>query len=115
MHSRICVGFCLLALALGSCSEFKFMQPDSKQQAKERWSNMRGRLKLEMAQESYKAGQLDQALSILAECLSLDPQSGETYVLNSKILLEKGETAQASEALDEAMRHGSDNAETDYL
>src|SRR6476620_1564862 len=108
---RICLTAALLVCA--GCAQM--FPADSKREAKDRWSGVRAKLKYELAQESFAAGQLDEAQKNLDESLTLKPDSGDAYVLHAKILLEKGQTASASEALDEAQRHGTDSPETDYL
>ncbi len=112
---RISLGiFCMGLLVLASCSSVIF-PPDSKKEAKDRWSQMRGKLKYQLAVETFTGGQLDEAQKHLNESIGLDPTAAAPYVLRAKILLERGETGSASDALDEALRHGGDTAETDYL
>ena len=107
------IALSVMLLACAGCSQL--FPADAKKEAKERWAGVRARLKYELAQESFTAGQFEEAQKHLDESLTLKPDSGEAYVLQAKILLEKGQTASASEALDEAQRHGTDSAETDYL
>lgn len=111
----------LLMLACASCNDLSsklrttLVPPDSKVEAKGRWNQVRAKLKLQLANESYTGGQLDAAQKNLEEAIALDPTAGDGYVLQCKLLLAKGQTAAASAALDEALRRGADNAETDYL
>lgn len=96
-----------------SCSQN--LTPDSRKEAQERWSEVRARVKCQLATEAYNAGRLDESWTHLAESIALGPQNGEPYILRAKILLERGETGAASESLEEAMQRGGDTPETDYL
>lgn len=116
MHRRHTLAGLTLApmlLVLASCSQV--LPPDSKAEAKGRWDTVRARLKLQLAEDAFKAARLDDASRHLDEAISLSPQLPAAYILRARILLEKGETASASEALDLALLNGADNAETDYL
>ena len=75
-------------LGLASCSELT--PPDSRQEARNRWSEMRGRLKYQIAAESFAKGQIDEAQEHLAEAIGLDPEGPNGYVLMTRILLERG-------------------------
>ncbi len=105
----------LLAAVFTGTGCSQLFPPDSKQEARQRWSSVRAKLKYQLASESLAAGQLTEAQRHLDEALALNPEYGEAFVLQARILLEKGETASASEALEEGLRHGADSAETDYL
>jgi tetratricopeptide (TPR) repeat protein len=107
----------MACVACSGCSSFSkvLTPPNEKNAAKERWSSVRSKLKLELAGESFTGGQMEEAQKNLDEALSLRPDSGDAYILQAKILLEKGQTAAASEALEEALRHGADTPDTDYL
>lgn len=103
-----------LSLALlASCG--KNLTPDSKREAQDRWNLVRARMKCQIAAESFASGQLDQADKHLREAIDLEPTLPEAQVLRARILLERGETASAADALAEASRHGADSPETDYL
>jgi tetratricopeptide (TPR) repeat protein len=65
--------------------------------------------------ESFKAGRLDDAEGNVKEALSLKPSYAQCYILRAKILLERGETGSASEALVAAEKNGADSPEMDYL
>lgn len=102
-------------LTLGACSEITRTHQESRQQAEQRWDTVRGRIKLQLATETFNQGQLDEAQKQLAEAIALDPTMQESYILNTRILLERGEIAAAQEALKTALAQGADGAETDYL
>ncbi len=100
-------------LGLVSCSELTL--PNSKDEAQGRWNMMRSRLKYQLAAGSFDKGQLDEAQEFLSEAIGLNPEDADGYVLMTRILLERGETASATETLAEATRCGGETAETHYL
>jgi Tfp pilus assembly protein PilF len=103
----------VLLLVLPACSQV--MPTDQKKEVRQHWSETRGRMKYQMAQESFGNGQIEQAHQQIRESIALDPTSPASQVLLAKLLLEKGETAAASEALQNATRHGGDAPEIDFL
>lgn len=109
----VLLGTVAALLVMAGCSQM--FPRDSKKEAKERWGEVRARLKYQLALESFKTRQLDEAQKHLGESLAMNPSLGAGHVLKARILLERGETAAASAALDVALRSGTDNAETDYL
>jgi len=104
----------LLLAHAGGCSSL-LKPPDSKAEADLRWRKIRAQLKYQLALESYEKGRLDEAHHTLQEVVGLYPDDADAYVLLTRLRLEKGETAAASEALDQALRCGGDSPETDYL
>jgi cytochrome c-type biogenesis protein CcmH/NrfG len=97
---------------LASCAQ---LTPDSKQEARERWSSMRSKLKYQLASETFSKGNINEAEVHLQEAISLDPEAPESYILMCRILLERGETSSARQALNAAIIHGGATAETHYL
>ncbi len=108
--------FALLVAAAG-CEQFPtFSTHDqAKREAQDRWSNVRGRLKYQLAHDQFTAGRVDQSEKQLREAISLDPDLPEAFILLTKIHLERGETLAASEALHQAVGAGGETAETEYL
>ena len=100
-------------LSLASCAQL--FPPDSHKEARTRWGDVRAKLKYELAAEQFSRGNLDEAGKSLDESLALNPKAPNPQVLRAKILLERGQTAAASEALDIALHNGGDTPETDYL
>src|SRR5690606_31314755 len=92
LGSAILTAVCLTGI---SCSEIHTDQRTSKQQAQERWNNVRGKIKHQIAAENFARGELDEAQKQLSEALSLDPTLPDAYVLQTRILLERGEIAAA--------------------
>ncbi len=107
---------CLLALSLTGPGCTSLVKPeDSKASADHRWKKVRAQLKFQVASDSFERGQLDKAEEALREVVGLYPEYADAYVLLTRLRLEQGETAAASEALEQAIRHGGDSPETDYL
>jgi len=108
-----------LVTSLASCSQLETLSslttPDSKKEAYARWNKVRGRLKYQLAADSFAAGQLDKAQEHLNETIALNPNNPDNYVLLAKLLLERGEIASASEAIEKAQENGGSSAEIDYL
>lgn len=104
---------CGAAAGLSSCAALN--TENSHQQAQQRWSGVRSRVKYQVAAESFATGQLDEASKQLAEALALDPAMADGHILRTRILLERGEIAAAQEALNAAVRSGANSPETDYL
>ena len=100
-------------LGLAGCSTLA--PTDSKGEAQTRWNGVRGQIKYQMAAESFAAGRLDKAESQLQEAVGLDPEASEPYLLLARLRLERGETAAAADAVEQAVRNGGDGHETDYF
>ncbi len=107
-------GLVVVGLGLAACSE---LQPaDSKKEVRQHWDSIRGRLKYQLAVDSFKSGQIDQSYERLQESLALDPKAAPAYALLGKILLERGEVASAAQALERAAEYGdARQGEVPYL
>jgi len=103
----------LLAAGLAGCGEFPSKKFSKESQA--HWSQVRGQMKLQLAEEHLRAGRLTEAEAQLAESLRLDPKSTPAHILAARVSLEKGELAAARTALDRAIQLGGPTHETDYL
>lgn len=98
-----------------SCAQWGLDHQTARRQAEERWSDVRAKIKLQIATESFARGELDEAQKQLDEALALDAKLPDAHLLRARILLERGEIASAQEALKIAISHGADNAAADYL
>lgn len=114
MQSTWMLSAAMSSIVLASCAQV-ILPPNSKQEAKERWSQVRSRLKCQLAMEQFNTGHLDEAHKSVREAIDLDPKSQAAYLILTRIQMERGETAQAARTLDEALSYGPDTAETDYL
>lgn len=93
----------ILAFAAGSfvgCSELK--HSDQVEKATENWNQTRARVKLQLAQRSFEATALDDALKHCTEVLSLDPGRADAHLLMARIRFERGQLAMAENALIQA-------------
>jgi tetratricopeptide (TPR) repeat protein len=86
-----------------------------KEEAQARWEQMRATVKFQLAERSFEAGQVDQAMKTCQEVLALHPTHLEAYLLMTRIQLEKGQTAAAESTLDAIAEFGQDLPELDYL
>lgn len=102
-------------IACASCSELQTEQKTARQQAKQQWNDVRGKIKYQIAAESFSRGQLDVAQQQLDEVLAIAPNLPEAGVLQARILLERGEVASARTALQSAIMNGANGPESDYL
>lgn len=102
----------ILPLVLG-CEAFD--TTTAAEQGHQRWNDVRARLKAQLAADSLAKGRLDAAERHVAEAIGLSPDDPSAHVLRAKILLERGQTAAAAEALDRAVERGGDDAQIDYL
>jgi len=114
MRSKAWIALCMILLiGLCSCSEMKLQT--IQEEGKENLGRVQGRLTYRLALDSYELGQFDNARKFAEEAIGYDSTTPEPYILLAKLLLEKGETASASHALDQAINHGGNNAELYYL
>jgi len=82
--------------------------------ANARWYQMRSELMLNMAQQRFDTGDLDQAQSTLREAMSVHPTNPELYVLAGRIELERGKLEKAYRLLDTALKFDEDRADAFY-
>jgi len=101
-----------LAVASGCQSPLK---PPSKQHAEQRWNQVRGRTKLQIAQQQADRGLFDEALATASEALAMDPGQPDAYVLAAKAQLELGNLASAERTIQAAHAAGIQSADLTYL
>ena len=108
------------SLAAGGCglSDSKIFRshtaPDRKAEARRHWDDLRGNARLQLAQRHLDAGRISDAEKELDAAMVASPEGMTPYLLATRIRLEKGELAEAREALAAARRRG-DDPELDYL
>jgi predicted Zn-dependent protease len=110
------VAACILALpgGIAGCAAPPKHAP-AEQQARGRPEQTRARVKYQLAERSFKTGQIDESMTLCREVLALDPGSIEGHLLTARIQLEKGRTAEAEAALHGAAGLGESVPELDYL
>ncbi len=89
--------------------------PDSRSQGQRRWSDMRGRVQLQLATQQYEVGVFEDTVRTVTESLTLNPDQPDAYVLLAKANLELGKSASAARAIEAAGRAGVDCADLHYL
>jgi Tfp pilus assembly protein PilF len=102
----------LLVLAAG-CNTMS--HSTAKVQAHERWNQVRGQIKLQLAEQQYESGMVEDAAVTLREAINLDPTQPAAYALLTEAYLELGKTASAEQALTLADRAGLSSAALTYL
>jgi len=109
------VGLLLAGLLLLTTACNTMRHTDAKAQAHQRWSQVRGQVKLQLAGQQYDATLFDDAAETLKESIALDPMQAEAYSLLTKAYLELGKMASAQQVLDTAGRRSLASAELVYL
>jgi len=109
------VGWLSVGLLLPTTACNTMRHADAKAQAHQRWSQVRGQVKLQLAGQQYDAGLFDDAAETLREAIALDPTQAEAHALLIKAYLELGKTASATQVLDAAGRKSLASAELVYL
>ncbi len=107
----------LLALGLCGCTGGildKQFSAKPKAEARERWNAMRGRVKLQLAEQHLAAGRLDEAEKTLNEALALDGAQPESLLLAARLRLEQGRLAEARSAIVSAAAQTERNPEIEY-
>lgn len=91
------------------------MKDDQRAAAKGRWDAVRGSVKLQLAEEHFKAERLDEAEKSLKEAMALAPHDSQAQVLLARIRLEQGRLGEAREAIDLATMMRPDDAQAQFL
>jgi len=103
----------LLATQVCGCAVLFPKNPHKEAQG--RWDSVRGRIKLQLAQDQFNAGRVRESELQLREAIGLDPTSAPAHILAAKLNLEKGELVAAKESLDAAVKYGGVTPEISYL
>lgn len=83
-------------------------------QAEQRWNQVRSQIKLQLASQQFERGQVDEALGSLSEAVQLDPANASCHLLAAKCHLEQGDVASAERSANHA-EAGGVSAESAYL
>jgi len=113
MH-RGCVlaAACAAAISATSC---KSLTPrDNKAAAHERWSQVRGRFKYQLARQQFDGGLFQEAILNATEAISLDPKEVDAYVVLARANLELGKPATAETTIQAASQAGLVSPELAY-
>ncbi len=88
---------------------------NAKVEAHQRWNQVRGQIKLQLAEQQYESRLFEDAAQTLKEAIALDATQPTAYALLTKAYLELGKAASAQQVLDAADRAGLTSAEITYL
>ena len=105
----------LLAAALLTAGCHTLALTRAKSGAQQRWSGVRSRVQVQLAQQQYQSGLFNDAVRSVEEAVSLDPREADAYVLLAKANLELGRPASAEQAVEAAARAGLDSAALRYM
>ncbi len=111
----------LLSWGLAGCALFLCSGCDQtaheqhREQAEKNWSEVRAKVKYQLARQQYESGHVDDAASTVEEAIGLDPTAADSYVLLCRALLEKGDMAAARRVLRMAAKSGLESAELTYM
>jgi tetratricopeptide (TPR) repeat protein len=108
------VAAAVVSLWSAGCHNLK-PTPPAKQEAEARWSGVRGKVKLQLAEQQFERRLFDDALATANEAISLDPTNAAAYAIAAKARLELGQAASAERVLDAAQQAKAATPELRYL
>lgn len=82
--------------------------------AEQRWNQVRGEVKYQLAEQQYEAGLFEDAVETLSESLALNPARVGAYVMRARAYLEIGKPASAQHTLDLARQAGLESPDLIY-
>jgi Tfp pilus assembly protein PilF len=104
----------MLTLAVGLTACQTPPHAAAKLEARQRWDQVRGRVKLQLAQQEYESKLFEQAIRNASEAVALEPTQVEAYVLLAQANLELGKPATAQQAIQTAEHMGLSNPDLIY-
>jgi len=102
-----------LALLLAGCSMADHHQTAS-DEARGRVARARAAMKLQIAQQQFDTGDLEQAEGALAEALVVEPEFAPLHTLAGRISLERGQLEKAEDYFNKAAELAPEQAEPHY-
>jgi Tfp pilus assembly protein PilF len=103
----------IVTLVLAGCQTLSV--PEAKQQAEQRWSGVRSKVKLQLAEQHFARRQFGDALGAASEAIALDAADAGAYAIAAKCHLELGQAASAERSLEAAAQANVASAELEYL
>jgi predicted Zn-dependent protease len=103
----------LTACALTGCSQTT--HDEAKAQAQQRWDRIRAGVKLQLADQHFRAGRMENCLQEAGQAVALDPQSIAPRILLTQALLETGKVLVAAAAIDAAAAIEPEHPEVFYM
>jgi len=112
--ARICLWLLPVAVLLGGCAAGG-KHKTAREQGEQRWREVRARIKLQLAQRSFEARQLEAAAEQCAEALALDAACLDAHLLMARLRLEEGELSKAQSAVEAAAALAPEAAAVHHL
>ena len=88
---------------------------EARAEAQQRWSEVRGRVKVQLARQQFDRGQFADVVRTIEEAIALDPSCADAYTLLAKSNLELAKPATAEQAVLAAWQAGLDTPDLHYL
>ena len=101
----------MLTIGLVGCN----LPNEQKIQARDRWQKTRASAMASVGAEQLKSGELDKAQTQVRQALRLSQECLTARIVLAKVLIEKGQYAEAAKELEEADRQVPRNPEVAYL
>lgn len=105
----------MVVLVLSGCANHKSGHEKAVDSANTRWKSMRSNLMLQMAQQQFDTGDLDQAEKTLMDAIAIDTGNARLHVLAGRVALERGQLERAYKRLDLAISFDENLAEAHYF
>lgn len=93
----------------------KHTEANRREAARQRWDEVRGGVKLQVAEHHLEAGRLDEAETVLRQVMAMSPRQEKAYTLAARLYLEQGRLAEARAATSTALSMRGDDAAIHYL
>ena len=94
----------LLVLLMGGCGTTHKKHDEWMSQADGRWKQMRSGLMLNMAQQQFDTGDLDESEKTVRDAIELDPANPGLHLLAGRIALERGKLERAYGRINNAIK-----------
>lgn len=101
-------------LLLSGCASQSTNHQQAVDAGNRRWHSYRSSLMMQMAQQQFDTGDLEQAEKTVVEALDIDSRNPGLYVLGGRIELERGHLERAYRLLDRAVEYDPTTAEGYY-
>lgn len=102
-------------LLITGCSGSKKKTKTQREEATLQWNRARASLLVTLANDQYKAGNIEKSKDTVTQALRMDPTNPRLHVLAAKIAIEQSELELAQKFCDQARKLDEKNAEADYL
>ena len=106
---------CSLPLMLAGCSGTQQSNHEEwKEDANNRWQDLKSELAMEMAEQQFATGQLTLALKTVRDQLNADPENPQLWLMAGRVALENSELERSFGYLDKAIEYDAELAEPYY-